>query len=82
MLRKMLSQRGLECKGCVDKEEYVNLAFTKQHLPILPPPSEEEPVKDEASKKKEVDDVSVDSQVAASSTIYPKLSPSIDDFVL
>ena len=56
----MLSQRGLECKGCTDKEDYIKMAFEKQHLPILPPPATPEPVreKDDPLKKKEVDDVS------------------------
>ena len=57
----MLSQRGLECKGCTDKEDYIKMAFENQHLPILPPPATPEPVreKDDPLKKKEVDDVSI-----------------------
>lgn len=61
MLKKMLSQRGLECKGCTDKEDYIKMAFETQHKPILPPAesSEEEEGRKEELNKKEVDDVSI-----------------------
>lgn len=48
----------MECKGCAEKEDYVNMAFEKQNLPILPPKVvEAAPEADEASKKIEHDKV-------------------------
>jgi hypothetical protein len=56
----MLSERGLECKGCADKDDYVQMSFSNQHLPILPPPVVPEPVPETSEKsKKEADDVSI-----------------------
>ena len=56
----MLSERGLECKGCADKDDYVQMSFSNQHLPILPPPVIPEPVPETSEKsKKEADDVSI-----------------------
>jgi hypothetical protein len=56
----MLAERGLECKGCAEKEDYVTMTFDNQHLPIIPPvetpPTSEEP-EDEEAKKKSVDDI-------------------------
>jgi hypothetical protein len=66
MLRFMLSSRGLECKGCAEKDDFIKMAFENQHLPILPPKEKEEekapavPVKEEESeekKKKDLDDI-------------------------
>jgi hypothetical protein len=55
----MLSDRGLECKGCADKDDYVQMSFSNQHLPILPPPVVAEAVPETSEKsKKEADDVS------------------------
>lgn len=61
MLKKMLSERGLECKGCTDKEDYIKMVFENQNLPILPPPATPEPVpeKEDPSRQKEVDDVRI-----------------------
>lgn len=55
----MLLERGLECKGCADKEDYVKMAFDNQHLPTIPPAAivDAKPKEDEAAKKKELDDV-------------------------
>lgn len=59
MLKQMLSQRGLECKGCADKDDYVQMSFSNQHLPILPPPVAAESAPETSEKsKKEADDVS------------------------
>jgi hypothetical protein len=55
----MLSERGLECKGCADKEDYVKMAFDNQHLPVIPPAPivEAKNEEEEAAKKKELEDV-------------------------
>ena len=35
-LRKKLLERGVECKGCAEKDDFVTLYHEKQALPILP----------------------------------------------
>ena len=59
MLRNMLSRRGLECKGCTDKGDYVKMAFDTQHVAIQPAKalSEEGKEKDEARNSNEANDV-------------------------
>ena len=46
-LRSLLSDRGLECKGCAEKEDFVRMFVQNQHLPILEtrqsPPASKDP---------------------------------------
>ena len=52
-LRQFLAARGLECKACTEKEEFVKLAVANIDTPVKeqpaapppPPPGDEDPVK-------------------------------------
>ena len=60
-LRKKLSERGVECRGCAEKEDFVSLFHTKQTLPVLPigtndaSPKNEPPVESIESNKEKTE---------------------------
>lgn len=62
-LKQFLAARGLECKGCAEKEDFVKLAFDNRDTPLAAKPEESAAASssgDERSpetKKKELDDL-------------------------
>lgn len=66
-LRAKISERGLQCKGCSEKDDYIKLFVDNQNLPIIEkpstkktsPPNDASSADDKDSKKKEMDDVSI-----------------------
>ena len=66
VLKAKLVERGLQCKGCSEKDDYIKLFVDNQHLPIIEkptakkssPPNDASSADDKDSKKKEMDDVS------------------------
>jgi hypothetical protein len=62
-LKQFLAARGLECKGCAEKEDFVKMAFDNKDTPLAAKPEEnaaasssgEEP--NPETKKKELDDL-------------------------
>jgi hypothetical protein len=59
VLRSKLRIRGLECKGCAEKQDYVKMFMENQHLPVI---DHQKNPKNEPQKKKmkdkEMEDVS------------------------
>jgi hypothetical protein len=56
-IRKLLNDRGLSCKGCSEKEEFVKMAYDNIDLPIkvkVAPPKTEDTQED---KDKNIDEV-------------------------
>mgnify|MGYP000010364300 FL=1 len=49
-LRAILDERGLECRGCAEKADFVTMARDNYHLPIVEKKSEVEEVKDGGSE--------------------------------
>ena len=47
-LARFLRARGVECKGCSEKQDYVSTAFDNRDTPVIPPPEPKEPSKDKA----------------------------------
>ena len=59
-LRQFLFARGLECRGCAEKEDFVKLAFENIDTPLkaaTPPAPQEEPEKTKEQKDKELADI-------------------------
>ena len=59
-LRQFLFARGLECRGCAEKEDFVKLAFDNIDTPlkpVAPPVAEVEPEKTKEQKDKELADI-------------------------
>lgn len=61
-LRQFLAARGLECKGCAEKDDFVKMAFENKDTPVAPKPEASTPApssdeKDPETKKKELDDL-------------------------
>ena len=57
-LRQFLKDRGIECKGCAEKSDFVTMAFENKDLPVEK--KEFQPSEKPAEDKKDVDDVSID----------------------
>ena len=57
-LRQFLFARGLECRGCAEKEDFVKLAFENIDTPLkAAAPPAEEPEKSKEQKDKELADI-------------------------
>ena len=58
-LRTFLYVRGLECKGCAEKDDFVKMAFENRNVPLTSAKTSDstESTESEADKKKSVDDV-------------------------
>ena len=65
-LRQFLAERGLECRGCAEKDDYVKMVYENRDTPLAPipeepavptPPSNEEIEASRARKKKDMDEL-------------------------
>ena len=63
-LRNELKKRGLDCKGCAEKEDFIDLFLKNQHLevkdvPVVEPKKEDPPTdaESEAKTSKDIEDV-------------------------
>ena len=64
-LRQFLAARGLECRGCAEKDDYVKMAYENRDTPLAPipeeplptPPSNDEIEASRARKKKDMEDL-------------------------
>ena len=58
-LKQMLTDRGVECKGCAEKPDYISMVLEKQNLPIVE--RKQDPPKTEGIQedKKDIDDVRI-----------------------
>ncbi len=58
-LRQILDDRGLECRGCAEKADFVQMARDNYHLPVVEKPAEttrdSEPERGSGSKPSDVD---------------------------
>ena len=63
VLRKKLADKGLECKGCSEKSDFITQVLESQHLPDIEPPKEKEPTVDE-KKVKEKDENDIEDMLA------------------
>lgn len=50
-LKALLNEKGLECKGCAEKDDFAKLYFENQHLPNV----ENQPKAGETTREKEAD---------------------------
>ena len=60
-LKNELKKRGLECKGCAEKEDFIDLFLKNQHLEVKDVPvagqKKEVPPADSESETKKADDI-------------------------
>ena len=63
-LKANIKERGLECKGCSEKDDYVKLFFDNQHIPKVEKSKDNKKTNTDSNppnddtKKKEFDEVS------------------------
>lgn len=56
-LRGILEKRGLECKGCSEKSEFVTKVYENQHLPEVTPVVEESKSKSPSMDQDKIDEL-------------------------
>lgn len=52
-----MKDRGLECKGCSEKEDYVKMAFENQDAPKIENSTPKQPPEEEKLDKEQLDEV-------------------------
>ena len=55
-LRAILSERGLECRGCAEKTDFVEMARGNYHLPVVEKVVEQEPAKETKTQSDKMND--------------------------
>lgn len=58
-LKHLLDERGLQCKGCAEKSDFVDLFIQHQHLPILEKNEEKVPKEKQKVDDKKIDEVTM-----------------------